>query len=226
MSLETWAWEPTLDWSSPAGRLLERLAEALEGSLEEVTVFGSSPLQIGIDPTFVSGDVDVFACPELLAAIEKARLGKGMADPYIEAVEPHVFRVGVNWRQRACVASQWGVGWVLPHPVDILVGKIRRLADKDLRAFLLVQAKLGRPTESDLIEALGAAVDIYRPAFDEENPGGDPIANTRVVWKEIFGRDIDVREEIIRPALAARQAAYGLDVPDYKARLRERAGNG
>ena len=105
--------------------------------------------------------------------------------------------------------------------LDVLVGKLKRLEDKDLRAFDLVKARTGGPSEEVLKRALMDVIDMYRPAFDEENPGGDPIANTRRLWLHLYGHDIDVRREIIAPAVESLKQARGYYTPDYRAKLQE-----
>jgi hypothetical protein len=44
---------------------------------------------------------------------------------------------------------------------------------------------------------------------------------TRFLWRDFFGRDIDVSKEIIRPALLRRKEGFAQDNPttDYKAEL-------
>ena len=49
-----------IDWESKAGSLLDRLVAALPKQPRlEINVFGSAPLQLFIEPTFLSADVDV-----------------------------------------------------------------------------------------------------------------------------------------------------------------------
>ncbi len=217
-----WEWNPKIDWNAPAGRLLLRLASALEGSESfAITVFGSAPLQLSIDSAFLSGDVDIFSVNDFTPLIEELGLGKGQAEPYIEQTPPNVFIVDPAWHIRAHREAKGGVEWTFPHPLDILVSKIKRCADKDVQAFRLVQCNMGHPTEDELLVALQGVVDMYRPAFDEENPGGDAVANTQMLWRTLFNREIDVRSQIIRPALEARRSAYGLDLA-HKDELRRR----
>ncbi|HVM47368.1 MAG TPA: hypothetical protein VMU04_05040 [Candidatus Acidoferrum sp.] len=100
-----------------------------------------------------------------------------------------------------------------------MVSKLPRLAPKDLRAFKMVHAKTGFPKERDLLRALQSAVDLYRPPLPGERPGGDILQNTQTVWRELFGKAIDVQKRIIQPVLAERAEAYGLNLPDWKKRL-------
>lgn len=214
-----WEWNPTLDWSAPAGRLLDRMVSALpENTQFEIVVFGSSPLQLGIEPAFVSGDVDIFSDTDFTDLLHDLRIDKSTATFYIEQLPQHIFIASPAWRARAYIEPRGSVTFVFPHPLDILVAKIKRLAEKDLNAYRLVKSKTGHPTEEELIGALRAVVDVYRPAFDEEEPGGDPWVNTRIVFQELYGRDIDVRAEIIRPALEERKRHT--TAPPHKENLR------
>jgi len=186
-----------------------------------LNVFGSTPLQMTLDPGFLSGDVDMFTSEDLESFVQTMQLGKNAALPYIEIVPERTFIASVAWRDRAEKEVFGNITVYLASPLDVLVGKLKRLEAKDLKAFDLVKAKTGGPTEEELKKALGNVVDMYRPAFDEENPGGDPIANTRRLWKHLYGHDIDVRKEIIVPAIEAQREAFGFNVPDYRAKLRE-----
>ncbi len=170
------------------------------------------------------GSSDPPAAPAAFAAGRRQRSqAPGLqAEPYIEQTLPNVFVVSPAWNTRAHREKKAGVAWVFPHPLDILVSKIRRCADKDVMAFRLVKEKTGHPTEEELLAALQGVVDMYRPAFDEENPGGDPISNTQILWQTLFGRTIDVRLQIIGPALEARRSAYGVEGGSYRDALRRR----
>ena len=211
-----------LNWDTPNGQLLKTFIQKLPQDRPIIlNVFGSTPLQMRLDPSFLSGDVDMFTSEDLSGELEKMKLGKTHAKPYIELVPSTVFITAPEWRDRAVKEVFGNVTVYLASPLDVLVGKLKRLEQKDLDAFDLVKAKTGGPTEEELKKALGNVVDMYRPAFDEENPGGDPIANTRRLWQHLYGHDIDVRAEIIRPALEVRKEAYGQNAPDRRKILRE-----
>ena len=202
-------WRPTIRWDSRAGQLLDRALDALPDTrVWEILVFGSAPLQLGLDPSFLSADVDVICeAKEIEACLSKAGLLKGQSEFYIEVVPAYVFQAPNDWSHRAYKETRRHGLFTFPHPADILVAKVCRVADKDLDAFRLVRRLTGHPTPEEMIQLLRKAVDIYRPRFDEER-ATDPFANTMLLWREIFGADIDVRREIIQPALEERRKYF------------------
>src|SRR5205085_11188819 len=103
----------------------------------------------------------------------------------------------------------------------ILIGKLDRLEPKDLEAFQRVLAATGHPTADELRTELQNAVDLFRPAFDEDSPNRYP-ENTRRLWRELFHAEIDVSREIIEPAISKRRQGYGEVPPDYKKALRRK----
>jgi hypothetical protein len=201
-------WRPQLDWSAPAGRVLEKLVDALPSNEKwEIIVFGSSPLQLGIDSRFLSGDVGVIPNRDIKSHCQRAGLLKGQAAIYVEPCASITFTASPDWFVRAFRCARRHVNFIFPHPIDILVSKINRLDEKDLAAFKLVREKTGHPTEDDLLLALRRIVDIFRPAFDEESTG-NPLHNTQILWRELFRKEIDVRTSIITPALEERRSNY------------------
>ncbi|HZF00856.1 MAG TPA: DUF6036 family nucleotidyltransferase [Methylomirabilota bacterium] len=216
------SWTSSLELETPAGRMLRQLASLLpQGREFQITVFGSAPLQIAVDPNLTSADVDVFSdFEELNEIVLRAGLGTNQADFYIQVSSELNFRTSPRWKDRTQSARIGNCTFIFPHPIDILIAKLNRLDEKDLRAFRAVIAKTGHPTETELIKELQLAVDLFRPSFDEEQ-GHDMANNCRRLWPLIYGREIDPRAEIIAPALKIRREGYGEPVRDYKQELRD-----
>lgn len=222
------SWSPQIDWDTPAGRTLRKLFSVLPADRQfSLTLFGSSPIQLGIEPSFTSADVDLFpgeygdAYVTLSEIVERAGLGKDQSlDVYVQVCVEGNFRTSPRWRTRAWSVGIGNVTLTLPHPLDILIAKLHRLEEKDLRAFRLVIERTGHPTEAELREELQVSVDLYRPNFDESMVG-DITTNTRILWQELWGRDINVRSEIIAPAIALRDRSYEPDRArkDYSGKL-------
>lgn len=212
-------WIPQVDLETQAGRLIRELVTLIEPG-SRITLFGSAPLQISLDPRFASEDIDCFGPRNLKRLVEERGLSKGTRQPYVQVCDDLNFRTSPRWKDRAFSFPLDGRILVLPHPIDILIGKLHRLEEKDMKAFRLVREKTGHPTEADLIGELQGAVDLFRPGFDEET-SGDLKLTTRILWREFFGRDIDVAREIIKPALQRRKEGYAPDNPitDYKSGL-------
>lgn len=193
-------WRPQLDWSTPGAELLSQAAEVLSAQLGsrslQIVVFGSSPLQMGVSDAIMSGDLDIATDEEIEGILIAAGLTKGLSSPYVEVCPLGAFRTALDWRTRAHAEMLGNLEILFPHPIDILVSKITRGEEKDFEAFEEVIARTGHPTEGELLDSLIRAVHLYRPGYDQAAPG-DPITNTRLLWKRLYGRDIDVRQEII-----------------------------
>lgn len=216
------------DWNTPAGKALDSLSKAiqLKGLLlkRPILVFGSAPLQIYIAPAFLSADVDV-APPydqseEIKKLVDEIGLGKGKAPFYIEVVAGYIFRPGQNWQERTETVMLNGVSFLFPAPLDILLGKLRRLEEKDILAFELVREKTGHPTDEQLILELRASFDQF---YIQKNGQKSALwENTEKLWPRLFLREIDARREIIEPVLAELSSSEGNR--DYVDEIRMKLG--
>lgn len=207
MSWHKERWIPFLDWTTPSGELLRQavklLAEEVKIPFLELIIFGSSPLQMGVSSAVTSGDLDVATDEDIGNFLTLAHLTKFHRSPYVEVCPLNTFRTAPDWRSRAHTESLFGVSLIFPHPIDILVSKVKRCEEKDIEAFLEVLKVTGHPTENELKESLQRSVDIYRSGFDESTTN-DPIHNTGVLWQRLFGKEINVREAIIIPGNSIR----------------------
>lgn len=219
-SIKNW-WAGEIDWSTPAGQLLQKfLASLSQDRPFHLTLYGSAPLQLTVDRQLLSGDVDLFSDDDedLAALIAAAKLDKTHGGLYLEPGFELSFRTSPRWRQRAKTFHLGNVTLTIPHPLDILIGKLARLEPKDLKAFERTIQLTGHPTADELKRELQNAVDLFRPAFDEDSPNRY-LENTRKLWRELFHAEMEVHREIIEPAIARRKQGYGETPPDYKRTL-------
>ncbi len=47
------------------------------------------------------------------------------------------------------------------------------------------------------------------------------LNNTRLIWQELYGHDIDVPEQIIRPVLRRQAENWQHNIPDYRGMAKE-----
>lgn len=216
-SIKNW-WTGEIDWSTPAGQLLQKFLATLPPERTfHFTIYGSAPLQLTVDRHLMSGDVDLFSDDDedLSAFIAAAKLDKTHGGLHLEPGFELSFRTSPRWRLRARTVQVANATLTVPHPLDILIGKLDRLDAKDLKAFERVIQLTGHPTADEFRRELQNAVDLFRPAFDEDSPNRYP-ENARKLWREIFHIEIDIRRDIVEPALARRKQGYGEQPPDYK----------
>lgn len=219
-STKNW-WTGEIDWSTAAGQLLQKFLATLPKERPfHLTLYGSAPLQLTVDRQLMSGDVDLFSDDDedLSALVAAAKLDKTHGGFHLEPGFELSFRTSPRWRQRAKTVQRGNVTLTIPHPLDILIGKLDRLDAKDLKAFERTIELTGHPTADELKRELQNAVDLFRPAFDEDSPNRY-LENTRKLWRKLFQGEIDIRREIIEPAIARRKQGYGEVPPDYKKAL-------
>ena len=213
-----------LDWTGKAGQRLDEFARRLPAPPRlEITVFGSAPLQLFVERSFISEAIDLFGSDNITAFLEQLvgenKWNKGETDLYIQVCDPLAFKSTIDWRSRAIAVERHAHLLVLVHPWDVLVSKLQRLEEKDWNAFRLVIEKTSHPTEEEFARHLQLAVDLYRPKFDEESARGDMMMNTRILWPTLWGKEIDVHARIIRPALERAEREYREADPTLKSRL-------
>lgn len=220
-------WQPTLDWTTQAGRALDRLLDFLPDDRPWlINVFGSAPLQMGLDRDFLSADVDIFTRDDwrqtVLAAIASAELSKEIAEFYVQCTPQNAFRTSPLWADRAHLEARRHATFRFAHPIDILLGKLNRLDPKDVRGFRLVIDRTGHPTDAELLTELRRVPELFSfatmPVF---GGSGSYWGNVESLWPQFFGRKIDVEKEILIPARDALREAY--DTPDWRADLEKLA---
>ena len=216
-------WKGEVNWDTPAGGALRQFVAVLPPERRwRFTIYGSAPLQLTLDPFWLSADVDLFSDDDedFHVWVARAGLAKEAGRLYLEPGFRLSFRTAPAWPQRPKTVFLRHVAVTLPHPLDILIGKLDRLDAKDLAAFRRVIELTGHPTADEFKRELQNAVDLFRPAFDDESPNRYPD-NTRRLWRELWRAEIDIRRDIVAPALARRQQGYGEPPPNYKQTLGE-----
>lgn len=214
-------WRGDVDWETPAGLLLRRFIATLPAERPfHLVLYGSAPLQLTLNRAWLSADVDFFSedDEDLTGLVRRAGLAKEQGDFHLEPGFRLSFRTTSRMGARAKSVQLGHVMVTIPHPIDILIGKLDRLDPKDLLAFRRVIDLTGHPTRDELLRELQNAVDLFRPAFEEELPNRYPENAVRL-WRELWQADLDVRKDIIGPALARRREGYGEAPPDYKRAL-------
>jgi hypothetical protein len=122
-STESW-WRAEIDWNTVAGEFLSLLPSDRHF---QITLYDSAPLQLTLDRTLLSGDIDLFSGNEddLASVIHAHKLGKEDGGAfYLEAGCELSFRTSPKWKSRAKSYELKNVTLTIPHPLDILIGKL------------------------------------------------------------------------------------------------------
>jgi hypothetical protein len=209
---------PPPRWDTLAGRVLDTFFAAVHARLPEydqpLTIFGSAPIQLCLDESFASADVDLMVLEggeELRRiATESGTACTGMGRYGVQICPPQLFRPPPHYLQRAHVETRHGLKIIVPHLRDILIAKLHRsrvdgqegLVPKDRRAFQRVrELSGGHPTLEELLQDLVACEPSFRPMAD----GGVNSfrLNAQDMLAELYGHPLDLQRNIFEPAARA-----------------------
>ena len=239
INLMSWTIPPP-DWSTPAGRILDQFFEAIQGAFPEfsapITLFGSAAIQVCLDESFTSADVDLMVASDSVRLRDIAReAGVGRSGTIrpaygVQICPPQLFRPTPHYLQRAHIEQRYGQKVVVPHVRDILIAKLHRsrtegqdgLVAKDLRAFQRVRELCdGHPTRQELIDDL----QLCEPDFRLPVDGGVNSfrLNALDLFSSVFHHPLDLENEVLKPARAAATVVihdHGKDIAQSLADLR------
>jgi hypothetical protein len=145
-------WSGEINWDTPAGALLLRFFQSLPRERRfHFTLYGSAPLQLTLDRTWLSADVDLFSNDDedLMEQVRRAGLSKDQTGFYLEPGFALSFRTSPRWQTRAKAVQRGNVRLTVPHRLDILIGKLDRLEPKGLEAFRMVIRLTSHPTADE-----------------------------------------------------------------------------
>lgn len=211
-------WEmPLPNWDTPAGRVLDAFLagvhEVLPMYAEPVTLFGSAAIQLCLDESFTSADVDVMVMSEGASLREIAKekgVGRsGTLRPSygVQICPPQLFRTTPHYLLRARMEERHGLRVIIPHVRDVLIAKLHRfrtpeqigLVPKDRRAFERVRELCGgHPSEAEVIEDLVlCAPQLSLQA--EDGPNAFRL-NVLALFETVYHRPLDLENEVLKPA--------------------------
>lgn len=225
-------WPPELKWDSPTGKLLSKLGEVIPANRRTpVILFGSGALQLTITPSVLSADADIapdivpydpkldkypnpLSRDELTILARQHGLGPGDNRVFLHICALEAFNPGTRYLRRVAETSCGNIRITIPHPIDILVAKLHRYDKKDQSDFEEVVRRTNFPSPDELLAELQASPRLFdkRDKSLEHVPrqfGESRIAeNVPKVFRDLWGRHISVKRDIIVPANKAIQSSY------------------
>lgn len=213
---------PLPNWDTLAGRVLDAFFAAIHDELPAydlpLTIFGSAPIQLCLDETFASADVDIMVLDggeklrEIATHAGVGRTGSLRPAYGVQICPPQLFKPTPHYLQRAHVETRHGLRIVVPHLHDILIGKLHRsryegqtgLVPKDLRAFQRVRELCGgHPTLDEILEDLVSFESSFRPPLDGSI--NSFRFNVEDALASIYRHMFDLQGDILIPAASASQ---------------------
>jgi hypothetical protein len=204
----TQPWQPQLNWNTPAGQLLDRLATAQpESEVWTFGVFGSAPLQMAFDPSYDASHIDIVPFIDDITVLCDAAEALSTERLSLRIWSIISFQVPIGWEHRSYRTNRNRIRFIFPHPLDLLASRVTRLKPQDVADFKLVRKATGHPTEEELVRAFRLMLDVFRPDFDGTRDCA-ARSNLKSLWRELFNHEIDVHSEVILPELKERKARF------------------
>ncbi len=213
---------PLPNWDSLAGRVLDAFFAAVHEQMPgydlPLTVFGSAPIQLCLDASFTSADVDIMvlggdvALREIATQAGVGRSGSLRPAYGVQICPPQLFKPTPHYLQRAHVETRHGLKIIVPHLRDILIGKLHRsrhedqtgLVPKDLRAFQRVRELCGgHPTLTEFLEDLVSLESSFRPPLDGSI--NSFRFNVEDAFVSVYRHTFDLQNDILIPAASGSQ---------------------
>jgi len=208
---------PSPRWDTLAGRVLDAFFTAVHEQMPEydlpLTIFGSAPIQLCLDASFTSADVDIMVLGgdarlrEIAAQAGVGRSGSLRPAFGVQICPAPLFKPTPHYLQRAHVETRHGLKIVVPHLRDILIGKMHRsrfegqtgLVSKDLRAFQRVRELCGgHPTLDEFLEDLAAMEPSFRPPLNGSL--NSFRFNVEDALTSVYQHALDIQRDILIPA--------------------------
>ncbi len=223
-------WPAKIAWDTPSGKIIQRVCSQVpSNNLANILVFGSAALQLTVTRDLLSADVDLaveyvniafnnnnlkeLRRVDLQNIVRKEGLAEGQANLFVQVCSSTAFETSPVWGRRAMTVKVGHVSLTIPHPFDILIGKLHRLESKDIEAFEMVIHATGHPTSEEFRQELQQCSRLFEPRSDDSLfPAQHNRSlfkyNVSKLWPKVFGKTISVSRDILEPINELRANDY------------------
>jgi hypothetical protein len=198
-----WKWEARVEAATPSGKVLNKLTSLMSKDIDlkdtGIVVFGSAPLEFASLLHVKSADIDITPDQFLEHLRNRVREWKlDVGDPFVQVLPPTVFKAGKNYLLRACGLKLNEIEIIIPHPIDIVFGKLHRMEEKDYTAINELVETFGRPTFDDLHHYMIENADIFEASSETIDK---LVTNIEVLWVYLGGQPLEIRTKYLESSL-------------------------
>jgi hypothetical protein len=114
-------------------------------------------------------DIDIIPDQFHAYLAEKTRQwGFASGRPHLQVCLPTLFGAGTSWKDRSASFKLGQIELWMAHPMDVVIGKLFRFNEKDLRDIDALAASIQRPTADDYSFYLRQNTDVLAPGTKHE----------------------------------------------------------